>query len=155
MIKFNQTVMNNWLNDAGQRNDLEIRIMEITNQNNRKKDRFFRSESNIQDLWDGINGIIINLCIIGVKEEEREFSSVQLLSQVWLYDPMDCSMPGCPVHHQLPELAQTHIHWVSLWYHPTISSSVILFSSCLQSFPASGSFPMSQFFASGGQSNGG
>ena len=41
----------------------------------------------------------------------------------------------------------------SQWYHPTISSSVILFSSsCLQSFPASGSFPRSQFFASGGQS---
>ena len=36
--------------------------------------------------------------------------------------------------------------------HPTISSSVIPFSSCLQSFPALGSFPMSQFFASGGQS---
>ena len=35
--------------------------------------------------------------------------------------------------------------------HPTISSSVVPFSSCLQSFPASGSFPMSQFFASGGQ----
>ena len=40
----------------------------------------------------------------------------------------------------------------SQWCHPTISSSVIPFSSCLQSFPASGSFPMSQFFASGGQS---
>ena len=38
--------------------------------------------------------------------------------------------------------------------HPTISSSVIPFSSCLQSFPASGSFPMSQFFVSGGQSIG-
>ena len=38
--------------------------------------------------------------------------------------------------------------------HPTISSSVILFSSCLQSFPASGSFPMSQFFTSGGQTIG-
>ena len=37
------------------------------------------------------------------------------------------------------------------WCHPTIASSVILFSSCLQSFPASGSFPMSQLFASGGQ----
>ena len=43
---------------------------------------------------------------------------------------------------------------LSRWYHPTISSSVTLFSSCLQSFPASGSFPMSQFFASGGQSIG-
>ena len=40
------------------------------------------------------------------------------------------------------------------WWHPTISSSVISFSSCLQSFSASGSFPMSQFFASGGQSIG-
>ena len=40
------------------------------------------------------------------------------------------------------------------WCHPTISSSVIPFSSCLQSFPASGSFPMSQLFASGGQSIG-
>ena len=43
---------------------------------------------------------------------------------------------------------------LSRWCHPTISSSVVRFSSCLQSFPASGSFPMSQFFASGGQSIG-
>ena len=42
----------------------------------------------------------------------------------------------------------------SWWCHPTISSSVIPFSSCLQSFPASESFPVSQFFASGGQSVG-
>ena len=42
----------------------------------------------------------------------------------------------------------------SRWCHPTISSSVIPFSSCLQSFPASGSFPVSQFLASGGQSIG-
>ena len=43
---------------------------------------------------------------------------------------------------------------LSRWSHPTISPSVIPFSSCLQSFPASGSFPMSQFFSSGGQSIG-
>ena len=43
---------------------------------------------------------------------------------------------------------------LSWWCHPTISSSVIPFSSCLQSFPASGAFPMSQFFALGGQSIG-
>ena len=42
----------------------------------------------------------------------------------------------------------------SRWYHPTISSSVVPFSSCLQSFPAPGSFPMSQLFTSGGQSIG-
>ena len=43
---------------------------------------------------------------------------------------------------------------LSWWCHPTISSSVLRFSSCLQSFPASGSFDMSQFFTSGGQSIG-
>ena len=43
---------------------------------------------------------------------------------------------------------------LSQWCHPTISSSVISFSSCLQPFPASGSFQMSQFFTSGGQSIG-
>ena len=43
---------------------------------------------------------------------------------------------------------------ISWWCHPTISSSVVPFSSCLQPFPASGSFPRSQFFASGGQSIG-
>ena len=43
---------------------------------------------------------------------------------------------------------------LSQWCHPTISSSVVPFPSCLQSFPASGSFPMSQFFKSGGQSIG-
>ena len=43
------------------------------------------------------------------------------------------------------------LHW---WCHPTISSSAVPFSSCLQSFPASGSFPRNQFFTSGGQSVG-
>ena len=43
---------------------------------------------------------------------------------------------------------------LSWWCHPTISSSVVPFSSCLQSFPASGSFQKSQFFTSGGQSIG-
>ena len=45
-------------------------------------------------------------------------------------------------------------HPSSPWCYPTISSSVVPFSSCLQSFPASGSFPLNQFFASGGQSIG-
>ena len=38
------------------------------------------------------------------------YASVQSLSHVWLCDPMDCSTPGLPVHHQLLELAQTHVH---------------------------------------------
>ena len=65
-------------------------------------------------------------------------------------DSVDRSTAGFPVHHRLPEFAQTHVHRVS----DAISSSVIPFSSHLQSFPASRSFPMSQFFASGGQSIG-
>ena len=77
-----------------------------------------------------------------------KFSSAQ--SCPTLCDPMDCSTPGLPVHHQLPEFTQTHVHWVD----DVISFSVIPFSSRLQSFPASGSLPMSQFFTSGGQSIG-
>ena len=40
-------------------------------------------------------------------------SSLQSLSSVWLCDPMDCCMPGLPVHHQLPVITHTHVHWVS------------------------------------------
>ena len=86
------------------------------------------------------------------------FSSVQFSSVtqscLFLWDPMDYSMPGLPVHHQLPELTQTHVHWVGEAIQPSISSSVVAFSTLLQSFPASGSFPMSQLFAPGGQSIG-
>ena len=71
-----------------------------------------------------------------------------------LCNPMNCSTPGFLVLHYLPEFAQTHVHRVSDAIHPTISSSVVSFSSCPRSFPASGSFPMSQFFPSGGQSIG-
>ena len=134
---------------------------------------------------------------------------VQLLSCVRLFgSPMNCSMPGVPVLHYLPEseseivrlcptlcdpmdcslpdslfheifqarilecvaisfsitislslLKLTSMMWVwshhvSQWCHPTTSSSVAPFSSCPQSFPASGSFQMSWLFASGGQSTG-
>jgi len=78
----------------------------------------------------------------------KEFSSVAQLCPT-LCNPMDYSMSGFPLHHQLPELAHTHVH--SQGCHPTISSSVMPFSFCLQSFQASGSFPKSQLFASGGQ----
>ena len=58
-----------------------------------------------------------------------------------------------PPYHQLLEFTQSSCP-LSRWCHPTTSSSVVPFSSCLQSFPASGYFQMSQFFASGGQSIG-
>ena len=77
-----------------------------------------------------------------------QFSSLVMSSSL---QPHGWSTPGLPVHHQLPQLAHTHVHWVdeaNIWF------CVIPFSSSLQSFPASRSFPMSQFFASGGQSIG-
>ena len=81
------------------------------------------------------------------------FSCSFMSDSLWPHsccNPMDCSTPGFPVLYHLPELAQTHVHWVG----DAIWSSVTPFSSCLQSFPASGSFPMSLLFASGGQSIG-
>ena len=81
-----------------------------------------------------------------------QFSSVTQVCPA-LCSPMDCSIPGSPVLHYLPEFAQIHVHWVSDATQPsTISSFVDPFSSCPQSFPAKGSFPMSQLFASGGKS---
>ena len=80
-----------------------------------------------------------------------QFSSVAQ-SCPTLCNLMNCSTPGLLVLHHLPEFAETHS--LSQWCHPTISSSVAPFSSCLQSSPASGSFPVSRLFASGGQSTG-
>ena len=79
--------------------------------------------------------------VIFNSDECLQFSSVAQ-SCPTLCDPMDCSNPGLPVHHSYP---------LSRWCHPTISSSVIPFSSWLQSFPASGAFQMSKSFTSGGQ----
>ena len=81
-------------------------------------------------------------------------SSVQLVAHSCptVCDPMDCKTPGFPVHHQFLGPTQTHVHRVSDAIQPP--HPVVPFSSCLQSFPASGSFPMSQLFTSGGQSIG-
>ena len=70
-----------------------------------------------------------------------------------LCNPMDCSTPGLPVHHQLPEFTQIHVHWVSdaiQSSHPLLSPSPPDFNLSL----ASGYFPMSQVFTSGDQSIG-
>ena len=77
--------------------------------------------------------------------------SQSVVSNSLRLQPHGLQHTGLPVHHQLLEFTQTQ-RPSSWWCHPTISSSVIPFSSRLQSFLASGSFPLSQFFASGGQS---
>ena len=78
-----------------------------------------------------------------------QFSCSAVSDSLW---PHGLQHAGFPVLHQPLELAQTHVHWVGDAIQ--LSSSVVSFSSHLQSFPASGSFPRSQFFASGGQSIG-
>ena len=89
------------------------------------------------------------------------FSSVQLLSHVQLfatpwtaaYQAITCPSPAHPCPSQTPGVYPKSCQ-LSRWCHPTISSSVIPFSSCPQSFPAPGSFQMNQLFASCGQSIG-
>ena len=75
-----------------------------------------------------------------------------VLSHVQLCNPMDCSMPGLPVHHQFLSLLKLmSIELVMPSNHLILCHP---FLSCPQSFPASGSFPMNQLFTSGGQSIG-
>ena len=80
--------------------------------------------------------------------DKHEASSVQLLNCVQLCNPKNCSMP-----EPTPRACSNSCPF-SQWCHPTVSSSVVPFSSCLQSFPPSGYFPMSQNFASSSQSTG-
>ena len=81
------------------------------------------------------------------------FSTFQLLSRAWCF-----ATPWTAARKASLSItnSQSYSNSCSLsrWCHPAISSSVIPFSSCLQSFPASGSFPMSQFFVLGGKSTG-
>ena len=79
-----------------------------------------------------------------------QFSQSVMSNCLWPHELQHARLP-CPS----PMLrAYSNSCPSSQWCHPTISSSDVPFSSCLQSFPASGSFPMSQFFTSGGQSIG-
>ena len=93
-----------------------------------------------------------NLLVIWSKSVSQSVSSVTQLGPT-LCDPMNCSTPGLPVHHQLLESTQTHVHWVGDAIqpsHPLLSPSPPALNPPL----ASGSFQMSQLFASGGQSIG-
>ena len=94
-------------------------------------------------------------CKMWSSQPLAQFSSVQfshsVVSDSWQPNGLQHARPPCPsptagVYPNPRPLSQ--------WFHPTIFSSVVLFSSCPQSFPASGSFPMTQLFASGGQSIG-
>ena len=93
----------------------------------------------------------LSLSLSSIQAPMRWFSSFAQ-SCLTLCDPMNCSTSGLPVYHQLPEFTQTHVHQVGDAIQPShpLSSP----SPLPQSLPASESFPMSQLFASDGQSTG-
>ena len=79
--------------------------------------------------------LLYNVVLTSTVQHSESASSVQSISRVWLFaTPMDYSTPGLPVHHQLPEFTQTHVHWV----RDAIQSSHPL------SFPSSPAFNLSQ-----------
>ena len=103
--------------------------------------------------WEHLlfHGMVVRIIL----EWEDTHSSVQFSHSVMSdslqpHEPQN-ARPPCP--SPTPEVHQNPCP-LSQWCHPTISSSVIPFSSCLQSLPASGSFPISRLFTSGGQSIG-
>ena len=108
--------------------------------------------------WTSLLLLTINGCLIwenSFASLNLQFSSVQFSRSVMSdslrpHESQNIS-PPCP--SATPGVYSNSCP-SSRWCHPTISSSVVPFSSCLQSFPASGSFPMSQFFVSSGQSIG-
>ena len=107
-------------------------------------------------VWDFAGGSLLknkpaNTGVWSLVQED--FTSDQLVSQsdsLWPHG-LQHTRPLCP-----SPTPKAYSNWcpLSQWCHPIISSPAVPFSSCLQSFPASGSFQMSQFFASGGQSIG-
>ena len=94
------------------------------------------------DFWGIFQSFIIDY-VINHEVFKNQLSSVAQSCPIFC-DPMYRNTPGLPVHHKLPEFTQTYVNWVGD-AHPTISSSVIPFSSCPQSFPASGSFQIVSF----------
>ena len=86
----------------------------------------------------------------GMDKISIQFSHSVMSNSLWPYGLQHARLP-CPSPTPRACSNSCPLSW---WYHPTTSFSVVPFSSCLPSFPKSRSFPMSQFFASGGQSIG-
>ena len=108
-----------------------------------KSNKFCKYENILNIKFDRIMKLTISCFLL-------LFSYSVVSNSLWPHG-LQHARPPCPsptprVHSNSCPLSQ--------WCHPTVSSSVVPFSSCLQSFPALGSFPMSQLFASGSQSIG-
>ena len=90
---------------------------------------------------------LLALCVSSLKGESWKFSCLLVSNSLRLHG---LQHTGLPCLSPIPGVYSNSCP-LSWWCHPTISSSVVSFSSCLQSFPESESFPVSQFFTSGGQ----
>ena len=120
-----------WHNHSKILYDQPLRIMEIKTEINK---------------WD-----LIKLKALAQKKKlSVQFSCLVITNSLWPHGLQHARLP-CPSSTPWACSNSCQLSW---WCHSTISSSTVPFSSCLQSFPASGSFPMSQFFASGGQNIG-
>ena len=104
-------------------------------------------------MWEFPGGSLVRTHHFNCPGSILQFSSAQSLSRVWLF-----ATPWTTAHQASLSIANSQSFLnscqVSRWCHPTISSSVVPFSFCPQSFPAPGSFLMSQSFALGDQSMG-
>ena len=119
-----------------------------------------------KEAWHAANHAVAKSCTwLSNWTTTMVFWMLHLSTRVLFFSSVSCSVvsnslqPHGLQHARLPCPSPTPRVYsnscpLSQWCHPAISSSVVPFSSCLQSFPASGSFPVSQLFASGGQSTG-
>ena len=139
------TCRGNWSLNSEMQKKMERGVQDAREERVKQK----RDSSNLPrvplHLWPNL---IISSC---ARNDPTISFVVQSLSRVWLF------VTPWTAPHQASLSFTSPGTWphpcpLSQWCHPTISSSVIIFFSCPQSFPASGSFPMSQFFPSGGQS---
>ena len=108
----------------------------------------FLTQLILPTIYFSITSPFLSIIVTLLQLSSLQFNCSVVFDSLWPYGLQHARLP-CPsptpgVYSNLFPLSQ--------WCHPTISSSVIPFSSCLQSFSASGSFPLSQFFTSGGQS---
>ena len=111
----------------------------------------FNNQANFGEGSSGIYSVQYN-CSQESSEQEICCCSIAQ-SCLTLCNPMECSTPGFPALHYLPRVCSNACP-LSWYCHPIISSSVVPFSSCLQSFSESGSFPIGWLFPSGDQSIG-
>ena len=123
------------------------RVLSITDWNFESNSPIICSKSNFKCVYilDPVLGLVSTFLLMLLL-----FNHSALSNSLW---PHGRQHAWLPCGSQSPEVCSSSCP-LNRWCHPTISSSVISFSSCLQSFPASGSFLVSQFFASSGQSIG-